>query len=209
MSFFNRLTAVFATAILVAQTVPLQARTHKGDKYLAEGRGHEAKKEWDAALDNYEKALSEDPSELLYQMATEKARFQAAQNHVNEGLRIRAKGQLGDAMLEFQKAYAINPGSSVAQQEVARTHDMILRERKRVAETGKESDAQQRALTPAEEQKRQTKEKIDRILPSPELKPLNPVPIKNLTINNQPVKVLFETIGKVAGINVLWDPEYQ
>ena len=35
------------------------------------------------------------------------------------------------------------------------------------------------------------------------------MPIKNLTINNQPVKVLFETIGKVAGINVLWDPEYQ
>src|SRR5947209_484577 len=209
MSVFNRLTAVVATAMLIAPMVPLQARTHKGDKYLAEGRGHEAKKEWDAALDKYEKALSEDPSELLYQMATEKARFQAAQNHVNEGLRMRAKGQLGEAMLEFQKAYAINPGSSVAQQELARTHDMILRERKRVAETGKESEPQQRALTPAEEQKRQTKEKIDRILPSPELKPLNPVPIKNLTINNQPVKVLFETIGKVAGINVLWDPEYQ
>src|SRR5947199_4217401 len=113
MSFFNRLTAVFCAAILVAPMAPLQARTQKGDKYLAEGRGHEAKHEWDAALDNYEKALSEDPSELLYQMATEKARFQAAQNHVNEGLKIRAKGQLGEAMLEFQKAYAINPGSSV------------------------------------------------------------------------------------------------
>ena len=72
-------------------------------------------------------------------MAAEKARFQAAQNHVDEGLKIRAKGQLGEAMLEFQKAYAINPGSSVAQQELDRTQEMIVRERKRVAETGKES----------------------------------------------------------------------
>ena len=48
---------------------------------------------------------------------------------------------LGEAMLEFQKAYAINPGSSVAQQELVRTQEMILRERKRVAETGKESRA--------------------------------------------------------------------
>ncbi len=189
--------------------VPLEARTKKGDKHLADGRAHEAKREWDGALDSYEKALSEDPSELLYQMAAEKARFQAAQNHVNEGLRMRSKGLLGEAMLEFQKAYAINPGSAVAQQELARTQDMILRERKRVADTGKESEPSQRALTPADEMKRQTREKIDRILPAPELKPLNPEPIKNLTINNQPVKVLFDTIGKVAGINVLWDPEYQ
>src|SRR4051795_2152472 len=209
MSFFNRLTAVFLAAFLIAPMAPLQARTRKGDKSSAEGRGHEAKREWDAALEAYKKALSEDPSELMYQMAAEKERFQTSQNHVNEGLRIRSKGMLGEAMLEFQKAYAINPGSSVAQQELTRTQEMILRERKRVAESGKESEPQQRALTPAEEQKRQTKEKIERILPSPELKPLNPVPIKNLTINNQPVKVLFETIGKVAGINVLWDPEYQ
>src|SRR5438270_5541149 len=144
MSFFNRLTAVFAAALLIAPMAPLQARTRKGDKYLAEGRSHEAKREWDGALDSYEKALSEDPSELLYQMAAEKARFQAGQNHVNEGLKLRGKGMLGEAMLEFQKAYAINPGASIAQQELTRTQEMILRERKRVAETGKEAEPQQR-----------------------------------------------------------------
>src|SRR5581483_9499991 len=91
MRFFNRLTAILATAMLVAPTVPLEARTRKGDKYLAEGRSHESKREWDEALSAYEKALSEDPSEIVYQMAAEKTRFQAAQNHVNEGLKIRAK----------------------------------------------------------------------------------------------------------------------
>jgi general secretion pathway protein D len=208
MLFFNRLTAVVVAAALMAPAVPLEARTKKGDKYLATGRASEAKKEWDAALDSYEKALSEDPSDMVYQMAAEKARFQAAQGHVDRGLKIRNQGLLGEALLEFQKSYALNPGSSVAVQELRRTEEMILRERKRVEETGKEAPAQERALTPTDVVKKEIREKIDRMLPVPELKPLNPEPIR-LKMNSQPVKVLFETVGKLAGINVVWDPEYQ
>ncbi len=208
MRFFNRLTAVVLAAALIAPAVPLEARTKKGDKYLAAGRTSEDKKEWDAALESYEKALSEDPSDMVYQMAAEKARFQAAQVHVDKGLKIRNQGLLGEALLEFQKAYALNPGSAVAVQEIRRTQEMIQRERKRVEETGKEAPAQERALTPAEEVKKEIKDKIDRMLPVPELKPLNPEPIR-LKMNSQPVKVLFETVGKLAGINVVWDPEYQ
>jgi len=208
MFFFNRLTAVVLAAALMAPAVPLEARTKKGDKYLALGRASEAKKEWDAALDSYEKALSEDPSDMVYQMAAEKARFQAAQGHVDKGLKIRSQGLLGEALLEFQKGYALNPGSAVAVQELRRTQEMILRERKRVEETGKEAPAQERALTPTDEVKKEIKDKIDRMLPVPELKPLNPEPIR-LKMNSQPVKVLFETVGKLAGINVVWDPEYQ
>ena len=101
--------------------------------------------------------MSEDPAEIVYQMAAEKARFQAAQYHVNEGLQDpRSKGSLGEALLEFQKAYAINPGSSVAQQELTRTQEMILRERKRVAETGKEAAAEAARPDPGREVKKQT-----------------------------------------------------
>jgi general secretion pathway protein D len=208
MPFFNRLIAIVLAAVLIAPTVSLEARTKKGDKYLVQGRASEAKKDWDAALESYEKALSEDPSEMVYQMATEKARFQAAQGHVDKGMKIRSQGLLGEALLEFQKGYAINPGSAVAVQEIRRTQEMIQRERQRVLETGKEAPAQERALTPAEEVKKETRDKIDRMLPVPELKPLNPDPIR-LKMNSQPVKVLFETVGKLAGLNVLWDPEYE
>ena len=208
MFVFNRLTAVVLAAALMAPAVPLEARTKKGDKYLALGRASEAKKEWDAALDSYEKALSEDPSDMVYQMAAEKARFQASQGHVDKGLKIRSQGLLGEALLEFQKGYALNPGSAVAVQELRRTQEMILRERKRVEETGKEAPAEERGLTPTDVVKKEIRDKIDRMLPVPELKPLNPEPI-NLKMNSQPVKVLFETVGKLAGINVVWDPEYQ
>jgi general secretion pathway protein D len=207
MPFFSRLTAVVLAAILIAPAGLLEASTKKGDKYLAEGRVSENKKQWDAALESYEKALSEDPAEMVYQMAAEKARFQAAQGHIDKGLKTRNQGLLGEALLEFQKAYALNPGSSAAVQEIRRTEEMIQRERKRVEETGQEAPAQERALTPADVAKKEIRDKIDRMLPVPELKPLNPEPIR-LKMNSQPVKVLFETVGKLAGLNVVWDPEY-
>ena len=62
MYLFNRLTAIVLTAVLIGPVLPVEAKTKQGDKYLAEGRIHEQKKEWDAALNSYEKALSEDPS---------------------------------------------------------------------------------------------------------------------------------------------------
>ncbi len=152
--------------------------------------------------------LSEDPADSIYQMAVQKTRFQTSSMHLDAGLKIRAKGQLGDALIEFQKAYAVNPGSVVASQEIQLTTQMIDREAKRVQETGKEAPPAERALTPVEQMKKAEMNKIDRILGVPELKPLNPAPL-NLRIAGQKTKTVYETIAKLAGINIVWDPDYQ
>ena len=206
MSFFNRLTAVWLAAWLILPALPVEAKTRKGDHYLAQGRAAEAKRDWDVALDAYEKALSEDPSEIVYQIAAQKARFQAAQVHLDHGLKVRDQGQLAEALLDFQKAYAFNPGSAAAAQEIERTQQMIERERLRLQQTGKEAPAEERALTPVEQFNKQTQQKLDSMLPLPELKPLNPEPI-TLKLANQSPRVLFETVAKLAGLNVLWDQE--
>jgi general secretion pathway protein D len=208
MSFFNRLTAVILVGILFGPVIPLQARTKKGDKFLAAGRAAEAKKDWDAALEQYEKALSEDPADVFYQMAAQKCRFQTAQMHVDKGLKTRNQGQLGDALLEFQRAYAINPASSAAEQEIRRTQEMILRERKRAEDSGKASTPEEQALTPVQVAKKETQDKIGNMMPLPELKVLSGQPI-NLRLNNQKPKVLFDSVCKLAKINLLVDPEYQ
>ena len=207
MSRFNQLAAALLAAVLLGPAAPVEAKTKKGDKFLAEGRVLEAKKDWDGALDKYERALSEDPADLAYQMAAQKMRFQAAQSHLDKGLKIRGGGQLGEALLEFQKAFAINPASTAAEQEIRRTKEMIQRERRRVEETGKEAPPEEQALTPVQEAKKEVQVKIASMLPVPELKPLSPQPI-NLKMNNQAPRVLFETVCKLAGINVLFDPEY-
>src|ERR1035438_5091250 len=207
MHLFNRLTAIVLSSLLLCPTLPLEARTKKGDKFLAEGRLHEQKKEWDEALDNYEKALSEDPADIVYQMAATKVHFQAGQSHIDKGMKLRSAGQLGEALIEFQKAYAINPGSAAAAQEVRRTTEMIERERRRVEETGKESTPKERALTEGEKAKKETEDRIDSILPVPGVRPIDASPI-HLRMNGS-AKLLFETVAKGAGLNVLGDPECQ
>ncbi|MGD0500285.1 MAG: cohesin domain-containing protein [Bryobacteraceae bacterium] len=206
MLFFNRLAAVILSAALAVPIVPLHAATKKGDRLLIQGRAAEAKKDWDAALGFYEKALAEDPSDIAYQMADQKAGFEAGQAHIEKGWTIRSQGQLPEAMLEFQRAFAINPGSATAVQEIQTTQDMIAREKQRVAQTGKESSPEERALTPLQQLTKDEDEKLNRILPVPELKPLTGV--RDLTIHSNQPRTLFETLGKVAGINVLWDPDY-
>lgn len=206
MSFFNRLVAVIVSCAMLGPLTPVEAKTKKGDKYLAEGRLHEAKKEWDAALESFEKAQSEDPTDPVYQVAAEKGRIEAAQAHVEKGMTVRGQGQLGDALTEFQKAYAINPGSTIALQELEETQQMILRERKRVEQTGTEAPPEVRALTPSQMAEKAELDKIDRMLPIPELRPMKPG-LVDLKMTGK-TKVIFETLGKYAGINVLWDPDY-
>lgn len=204
---FNRFLAVLMTAVMIGPMLPLEAKTRKGDKYLAEGRAHEEKKEWDAALEDYEKALSEDPGDLSYQMAAQKARFEASSMHVTNGTKTRAEGRLGEALLEFQKAFAMNPSSTLAEQEIIRTQQMILRERRRVEQTGAEAPPEVRGLTPSEVANRDTEDRINRLLPVPELRPLKPT-LQDFKMINQTPKVLFDTLALNAGINVLYDPEY-
>ena len=204
---FNRFMAIFMTVAMLGPMLPLEAKSRKGDKYLAEGRAHEDKKEWDAALEAYEKALSEDPSDLNYQMAAQKARFETSSMHVTNGNKVRAQGQLGEALLEFQKAFAINPASTLAETEILRTQQMIQRERRRVEQTGAEAAPEVRGLTPSEMANKETEDRIGRLLPAPELKPLKPA-LQDFKMINQTPKVLFDTLAMNAGINVLYDPEY-
>ena len=204
MLFFNRLTAILLTVLLIGPVLPVQAKS-KGNQYLAQGRAFEEKKDWDAALDAYEKALSQNPSDVVFQMAAQKARFQASQAHLENGRRKREQGQLGEALLDFQKAYALNPASSAAEQELRLIQQMIERERKRVEQTGKEAPPEVRALTPIEEAKKQTQERLKSIMPLPELRPLGP-PITFRVVNQSP-RVAFETVARLAAINILWDPD--
>ena len=207
MLFFKRLLAIALSAALLGPIAPLHARTRKGDRFLTEGRAFEAKKDWDAAMEDYQKALAEDPSDIEYQMASEKARVQAGQMHVEKGVKIRGQGMLGEALLEFQRGFTVNPSSAVAVQEIRTTQEMIERERQRVLQTGKESSPEDRGLTPLQQLRKEQEQQLDRLLPAPQLKPLSPRRI-DLKINNADAKTLFITLGKYAGINVLWDPNY-
>ena len=200
---FKRLGTFFILFTLLAAPVP--AKTRKGEKLLLQGREAEARKQWETALDFYEQAMLEDPADPAYQLATRRVRFQASMARSNAGQKFRAEGKLEEALAEFQRAYAIDPSSSIAEQELRRTKEMIEREK---APATRSATPEERGLTPAEKAQKEAEEKAARMLPIPELTPMQRQ-ISTLRMNNQPVKVLYETVGKLAGINVIFDAEYQ
>ncbi len=191
-------------ALLAPLSGPVFARNRKAEKLIKEGRLAEAKREFDKALDLFEQAVAIDPEDASYQLAVRRVRFQAAQMHYDAGMRLREEGKLEEAATEFQKAFATDPSSAGAAQELRRTMQMI-EQAKRKAAGGK---TERSALTPSEAARQDLEDRIGSMMPAPELRPLQRQ-ISTLKMNNQPVKVLYETLGKLAGINVIFDPEYQ
>ncbi|MGH9630647.1 MAG: secretin N-terminal domain-containing protein, partial [Bryobacteraceae bacterium] len=199
----NKLTVAVVLILAAAGGLNLDAKTKKGQKFLKEGKEAEVSRKYELALELYEKALLEDPSEPAYLLATKRVRFQAAMARVDVANKLRDTGKLQEAMLEFAKAYAIDPSLAIAEQELRRTKQMIEEELK-----GEKSAQDERGMSAAEKAEARAERRADRMLAIPELKPITNR-VSTLKMNNQPVKVLYETLGKLAGINVVFDAEFQ
>jgi general secretion pathway protein D len=206
MPFFR----ILGVGILLFGAQPAGARTRKGDRLIAQGRAAEDRGDLDKALEFDSAALSEDPSDPQYQLETRRVKFKLGEKHIKTGQRIRAEGKLAEALLEFQKAYAVDPSSPMAIQELDRTRQMIETQKKKEAQPGgpSQEDVDARGLTPVQAEKKASLARMSSLQDVPELRPLNSQPI-TLKMNNQKPRVLFETVAKLAGINVLFDPEYE
>ncbi len=208
----RQLTAILLACALVMPPASLLAGNRKGDKLWNEARLEESKGNLDHALQLAEQAFELDPSDIGYQLEVRRVRFEAGGMHVKNGQKLRNAGKLSEALAEFEKAYGIDPASDIAAEEIKRTRAMIQRNSNPADNPGaaaKERDREKeedKTLTPSELAQKETRDRTNSLLPIPELRPLNPEPI-DLKMKNTP-RVLFETAAKLAGINVLFDPEY-
>ena len=190
---------------LVCAPGSLEASSRKAKKFFKTGEQAELLEKWDEALEAYEKAMAEEPGDAAYRMAVRRARFQAGQMHIRDGRKIRREGKFEEALAEFQKAYAIDPSSDIAEQELRETYRMIQQRNKEKEDPQATGEA---GLTAAEQARQEADKRAEALLPVPELRPISGH-LNTLKMNNQPAKVLFETVGKVAGINVIFDPDFQ
>ena len=194
--------AVFVGSLLVA--AELDAASRKARGMYNRARAAEAAGDFDEALELYATASQLAPTESRFELAERRMRFVAGQAHVAAGFQLRGQSLYEEALVEFERAYAIDPGSSVAAEERRRTLELIAeRDRGDLAE-GLPPEAQQSALEAARHERRQLVDSITR--------PANLVALSNEPINlvlNESAEVVFETIGKLAGINVLFDSDYR
>ena len=181
----------FQIGVVVAAGVFAAGCPHGNHDYKAARHAVDLQ-DYDAAVDYYLKALKADPHNVNYKIGLDQARFEAGQHHVHEGLKLREKGDLQGAVSEFQRAQVLDPSSTAADQELKRTLQMIA-ERVQATQTDEQvvNENGQPGLASA----------------PPELKPLSRAPI-NLRMSND-LKVVYDTIGKLAGITVIYDPDLQ
>lgn len=179
--------------IWIFVVVALASCHGKGNQNYNAGEKAMELKDFDAAVDYYGKALARDPHNAFYRIKLNTARFEAGQLHVTRGVKLRDKGDLQGAISELQRAQILDPSSVVADQELKKTLDML-------AEQTRASEQQ------AEQPLMENGEPALASAP-PELKPLSRAPI-NLSMTND-VKVVFDTIGKLAGLSVIFDPDVQ
>jgi general secretion pathway protein D len=191
--------AVGLLVLLLA--VPNAAWAAKGSGEYRDGKKAEAQGDFELAVSWFEKAVAKDSNNAQYLVALRRARFMAAMKLVDQGYKLRKELKLEDSLAAFQKALVMDPASSIAEQEVRRAQELV--ERQKAAPGGKLEEA----LTATEVARRTAERKMMRAEEPPELRPLNRTPI-NLRVT-QDAKMIFETIGKLAGLNVLTDPDYQ
>ncbi|MGH9645986.1 MAG: cohesin domain-containing protein [Bryobacteraceae bacterium] len=190
-----RVIAVVCLALLAG--LPGQAGTRKGDKFFRQAQAAEVKKDWDLALQLYMQAVDEDPRDSGYLIGMQRSRFQASSMHVDRGQKSRADGNIQEAIAEFQKALIADPSSAIALQELKRTQDML---------NSPAATAGGKVLTPVEQIRHEANLQVDSMMGPPELKPVVRR-LPSIKLNNQPPRVLYESIGKIAGITTVIDPD--
>ena len=189
----RRLIRPAAIVALLFTIVTLPAMADKAKSLFNQAKDAEARQNYEAAYDLYKQAYDLRPRDLAYRAAYERLRFLAAASHVHRGQLLRDAGKLDVALAEFQKAAEIDSSSFIAQQEIRRTQRMI--------DETNNAPPQQSARPPS----------VLRKMLEAAGGPVQLTPISNVPITlklTEDTKVIYDTVGKLAGINVLFDPDY-
>lgn len=182
----------FLLVSILALTLSVPGFPDEAKSAYSRGRAAESHKKYDEAYEAFKQAYALKPNDPKYQMAFLRARAYAAAVHVSEGLKLRDNQKLQEAMGEFQRAAEIDSTNFVATQELRRTAALIKKQAEPAAAAKPES-----ALT----------KKLEEAEGPVELEPSPNTPI-TLRMTEAADKV-YRTIGKLGGVNVLFDLDYK
>jgi general secretion pathway protein D len=169
--------------------VPMgQAKGKSAKQLYKEGQAAENRDDYLAAYEAYAQAFQKDPNNLYYKTSFQRLRFTAAAVHTHQGEKLREQGDFTGALTEFMRALEIDPSNELAQQDIRQTKEKLG-----AVPSGEAS------VSPSENP-------LNDVASPAELKPVSNEPISVHEVEDS--KVVYQTIGKLAGINVLFDPDY-
>jgi general secretion pathway protein D len=167
-------------------------------------RTAEQGKNWDVALEQYEKALQIDPDNSRYRLALDRARRESSRGHFEKGKSLRAAAAATSgaeqlrltqlAATELQITVRLDPTNQYAAIELAKCLQ-VLQDADRAA---------QERVSIDEIKKRAAKNNVTKTQP-PQLNPASDEPISLSFPRETPVKDIYRALGNAFGINVLFD----
>ena len=137
-------------------------------------------KDWDKAVELYEKAYAENPKNTVYRMALQRAKVSASLFHLYAARRFASSDQKEEALKEYEKSLSYNYSRLVAD-EVKSLSEGPLKEEKPVE---------------------------IHIEPPVKLK-VGSEPIELRFRQQTSLRSIFQALGKSAGINIIFDEQFR
>ena len=160
----------------------------------ANGRGESAARggDWDTAVDHFRQAVQEDPGNVDYQIALERAMINASVQHLDQARLLEAREQFEDALREYRRASEYDPSN----RQIASKVGEIERRIRDLAEASRPQPTIQQLQQAARQN------------PEPLLNPASREPI-DVVFNNASLRDILNSMGTSAGINVTFERDYQ
>ena len=184
------LALLLAVAAFGVLAVRLYAESANSD--FKQAQAAEAREDYDTAFELYQKAYNRDPKDARFKIALARIRTTDSSMHVTKGRRLFQSGDVQGALAEFLHASEVDPGNEAAQQEIAN-----VRQRQGAGA----SQSQAGLPEPSGEA-----QELDEVEAPPELRPLTNEPLSLHMAED--TKVIYQAIAKAAGVNVLFDPDF-
>ena len=162
---------------------------------FSDGQNQAKQGNWDAAVVHYTRAAREDPDNIEYRMALERALREASKFHVQEARKFMASEDLEQAIEEFALANQLDRSNQYAQQELVDARQALAERQDRRQEA---SQFEQRR-----EQARQL------LTTQPVLEPSSAAPVNLRFAQDTSLQRIFEVLSTLSGINVLFDEAFR
>jgi len=171
---------------------PGHASAQSANKLYSMGRAAEARDDVEEAYEDYAKAWHKKPKDEHFKISYERLKLDAAAAHVKRGEKLRDQGDDTGALTEFLRALEIDPSNELASQDIRATRQKIDKEAIVASPEVIMSPNERKALAD--------------LGGPPQLKPMSNEPLTLHMVED--TKVVYQTVGKAAGINVLFDPDF-
>src|ERR1051326_7814939 len=163
-------------------------------KAYKRGSQADATKDFDTAMAEYKIALDKNPKDIENQLKYNQARYNAAFQHFEAGRRAVDKQDYETAKMEFTRTLEIDPAHPLAEQQLQKVNEILAAKNR--GQAGPEIQY---------DQLRQTTRTDPTVASQLDAKITAPIDL-HMT---QDSKVAFETLAELAGLNVIFDPDFR